>query len=40
VALLLNAFDLPGEGLLQALIWAVAATTLLSAAAYIRKAMQ
>lgn len=40
VALLLRGFDLPGEALLQALVWAVAATTLLSAGAYIRKAMQ
>ena len=40
VALLLRGFDLPGEVALQALVWAVAATTLLSAAAYIQKAMQ
>ena len=40
VALLLRGFDLPGDVLLQALIWIVAATTLASAAAYIRKAMQ
>jgi len=39
VALLLRGFDLPGETILQLLIWAVAATTLLSSAAYIREAM-
>ena len=39
VALLLRGFDLPGEALLQSLVWLVAATTLLSAAAYIHKAM-
>ena len=39
VALLLRGFALPGELLLQALIWIVAATTLLSAAAYTRKAI-
>lgn len=38
VALLLRGFGLPGEGVLQALIWVVAATTLLSAAAYVRQA--
>ena len=40
VALLLRGFGLPGEAVLHALIWTVAATTLLSAAAYIQKAMQ
>lgn len=43
VALLLQGFALPafqpwGEAVLQTLIWAVAATTLLSAAAYVRQA--
>lgn len=40
VALLLRGFGLPGDGVLRALVWIVAATTLLSAAAYIRKAAQ
>lgn len=39
VVLLLRGFDLPGEIVVQALIWMVAATTLLSAAAYIQKAL-
>jgi cardiolipin synthase len=38
--LLLRGFGLPGDALLQALIWIVAATTLLSAAAYIQKALK
>lgn len=40
VALLLRGFDLPGAGVLDALIWIVAATTLLSAGAYIREAIR
>lgn len=39
VALLLRGLKLPGEGVLQALIWVVAGTTLLSAAAYVRQAV-
>ena len=39
VALLLRGFHLPGAAMLHALIWVVAASTLVSAAAYIRKAL-
>jgi len=40
VALLLRGFRLEAEPLLTALIWLVAATTLLSGAAYVWKAVQ
>lgn len=39
-ALLLHGFALPGQGLLQAMIWVVAASTVLSAAAYVRKVVR
>lgn len=37
-ALLVRGFELPGEGVLQALIWLVAGTTVLSSMAYVRQA--
>ena len=40
VALFLRGFNLPGEVLLRALVWIVAATTLLSAAGYVQKAIR
>ncbi len=40
VALLLRGFDVPGEIVLQLMIWIVAATTVASAGAYIQKALQ